>query len=137
MGFLALQFLFFQFAGCAVMHHTQIGEVDSDLVLNGRKFDIKVSNVGISFQEAAEISKIFANKEEKKKIQRFQDIVSLFQMGPTTGNPVLSDKYADVIVKRLKKECPSGKFSGLTLVRETAVYPVISGEIVKITGFCQ
>ena len=121
------------------MHHTQIGEVDSDLVLHGRKFEIKVSNVGISLQEAAEISKIFVNEKDKDKDknQQHQDIVSLFQMGPTTGNPVFSDKYADVIVKRLKKECPSGKFSGLTLVRETASYPVISGEIVKITGFCQ
>ena len=40
------------------------------------------------------------------------------------------------MIAMLKAECPSGKLTGLMSVRESRKYPVISGEIVKVTGYC-
>lgn len=123
--------------GCAIMHHTQIGEVDSDLVLRGRRFEVIISETGVNLSEAANITKAFTrNQKTRDGIQKVQDVIALFQMGPRTGNPVFSEEYADMMFSLMQKECPSGKMSGLTSIRETAKYPVISGEIVKIVGFC-
>lgn len=124
-------------AGCAIMHHTQIGEVDSRIVLKGRRFEIKVSEVGFNIQEAGKIGKAMTrHKGTQKQIGQVQAIIEMFQMGPKTGNPVFTDEYSDRVFSLVRKECPSLKFSGLTSVRETAKYPVVSGEIVKIVGFC-
>ena len=58
-------------------------------------------------------------------------------MGPRTGEPVWSsDTYADKVYLGLYEKCPSGQITGLTSIREINKYPVVSGEIVKITGFC-
>ena len=125
-------------SSCAIMHHTQLGEVDSDIVLNGRKFEVLVSETGVSFKEAADIGQALTNHQKTSNdIGQAQEILALFQMGPRTGNHTFSDNYADKIFKMLKKECPSGKVSGLTSIRETAKYPVVSGEIVKIIGYCK
>jgi hypothetical protein len=63
-------------------------------------------------------------------------LIGLFQMGPQTGNPVYSKDYARNLMQLIYEKCPSGKVTGLTSVRESRKYPVISGEIVKVTGFC-
>ena len=130
-------FLLFLFSSCATIHHISLNEVDSETVLKGRKFELKVSELGFDLKEASDIAKIaIRSKKGKQKADGIQGIISLFQMGPKTGNPILDDSYADKIFKRIKVQCPSLKISGLTSVRETAKYPVISGEIVKITGYC-
>ena len=64
------------------------------------------------------------------------DIIAL-QTGPKTGKPVFTEKYSDKIIHELRTECPSGRITGLTMVRETAEYPVVSGEIVKVVGYCE
>ena len=129
---------FLMLNACAIMHHTQVGEVDSKVVLEGRRFELLVSEMGYNFKEAADIGQALTKHQgTKDQIGDAQAILSLFQMGPRTGNHVFSDEFADVIFSALKKECPSGKYSGLTSVRETAKYPVVSGEIVKIIGYCQ
>jgi len=124
-------------SGCAVMHHTQIGEVDSSVVLDGKRFEIVVSEVGVSFREAGSIAKALARDQAAKSaVSTINNIISLFQMGPRTGNPVFADDYADEIFRLIREKC-SGKISGLISVRESAKYPVVSGEIVKIIGYCQ
>ena len=123
--------------GCAIMHHTQIGEVDSRIVLEGRRFEIKVSEIGFNVKEAGNVAKAMTrHKGTQKHIGQVQAIIQLFQMGPKTGNPVFSDEYSDRVFSLIRKECPKGRVSGLTSIRETAKYPVISGEIVKVVGFC-
>ena len=120
------------------MHHTQVGEVDSKIVLEGTKFEILVSETGFNFKEAANVGQALSKSDKTKEdIGQAQAILSLFQMGPRTGNHVFSPKYADKLFSLIRKECPSGRISGLTSVRETAKYPVISGEIVKIIGYCR
>lgn len=124
--------------GCAILHHTQVGDVDSALVKEGRRFEILVSETGFNFKEAGEAGKLLTrDAKTQSDIGNAQAILSLFQMGPRTGNQVFSPEYADKIFDLIRKECPSGRYSGLTSIRETAKYPVVSGEIVKITGYCQ
>lgn len=124
-------------AGCAIMHSTQLGEIDSRVVSKGRKFQILVSETGYNLDEAAGILKAGTQHQQTRSdIGKAQAIIGLFQMGPRTGNQVLTDAYADSLFDLLRKECPKGRISGLMSVRETAKYPVISGEIVKLTGYC-
>ena len=124
------------FNGCAVLHHVQVGEVDSQTVLGGRRFEIIVSETGIDLKEATEWGKALVSSA-KDVMHAVQAIVLLTQMGPRTGGVVFSEDYADKIFDRLEAECPNGRVSGLTSVREMTKYPVISGEIVKIIGYCQ
>lgn len=123
--------------GCAILHSVQFGEVDSEVVLKGRKFELLVSEVGVSTEEIGATAQALSRSQQgKDNAGAAAGLISLFQMGPRTGNQVYSDVFADRIFDLLRKECPSGRMSGLQSIRETAKYPIVSGEIVKITGFC-
>lgn len=122
---------------CAYLHSAQFGEIDSHTVTHGKKFEILVSELGVNFQEAGNLARAFtADANANKNIKAVQDILALFQMGPRTGNPVFNEKYADRIFDVVRDKCPSGNISGLMSVRETSKYPIVSGEIVKVVGYC-
>jgi len=121
--------------GCAVLHSVQLGEIDSQAVLQGRHFEIKVSDVGFSTEDAVAIA-IAMEAGSSEGVSVIGDIIALFQMGPKTGNPVFHDDYSDTIGTWLAQECPSGNITGLMAIRESADYPVISGEIVRLVGYC-
>ena len=123
-------------SGCAVMHHTQVGEVDSKVVLEGERFELLLSELGLNVDDAAAVAKVFASKRGGKQVDTVRDIIKMFQMGPKTGNPVFDETYSDKLGELLKAQCPSGRISGLISIRETASYPVVSGEIVKLVGYC-
>ncbi len=124
-------------ASCAVLHHVQVGEVNDDEKFTLRPFEIKVSEDGVDFEEAGKIAKAFTgSKAAKKDIDGVTDLIQLFQQGPRTGVPVFSETYAQNIIHDLYKECPTGQITGLVSIREMRKYPVISGEIVKIKGYC-
>jgi len=124
-------------SGCAIMHATQLGEIDSATVLNGQPFEIRVSELGLSLEDAAMIGEAVAKQYGYgAEAGAGGDIIALFQTGPKTGNPVFRDDYTDHIGDLLAQECPSGKVTGLMAIRETAQYPVISGEIVRLIGYC-
>jgi hypothetical protein len=123
--------------GCAWLHHAQVGEVDATSSMALRPFELKVSETGVSFDEAGKVMKALnGSKVGRKDIDDAMAIIQLFQQGPRTGNPVFTETYAQNIVHDLYKECPTGKITGLISIRETRKYPVISGEIVKIKGYC-
>ena len=128
--------LLLQLYGCTVLHKAQIGEID----MRGSSvspIDIKVSEMGFSVKEAGKLGAALAkNKKSSDTVKKIANIIALFQMGPTTGKPVYNDTYARNIRKQIIKSCPSGYVTGLSSIRETTSYPVISGEIVKITGYC-
>lgn len=112
--------------------------IDSETVLKGQKFEIIVSETGVNLQEATDAAKLFtSNKSTSDGLQQINDILGLFQMGPRTGNMVFSEKYADSLMRAIRLKCPSGQLSGMTSIRETAKYPVVSGEIIRITGYCE
>jgi len=122
---------------CAWLHHVQVGEIDNDPKFALRPFELKVSETGVNLEEAGKIAKALnGSKVGRGDVDRVVGIVQLFQQGPRTGNPVFSESYAKNIVNDLYKECPTGRLTGVMSIRETRKYPVISGEIVKIKGFC-
>jgi hypothetical protein len=123
-------------SSCAILHHAQIGEIENPPGYEARPFDIKVSETGVNVQEAADVGKIFLKNKQKEEADKLAGLISLFQMGPRTGNGVYDRTYADEILKKIYEACPSGNVTGLMSIRETRKYPVISGEIVKITGYC-
>jgi hypothetical protein len=116
---------------CAVLHHVQIGEIDNTRP-KGRAIDIKVNEVGVDLQEAARLADGMSSRGDN----RFQTMLAMFQVGPQTGAPAFNDTYPDVIFGDLAEKCPSGKITGLSSIRESRKYPIISGELVKITGWC-
>ena len=124
-------------SGCAVLHSVQLGDIDSQTVLQGKPFEIKVSELGLSTEDVVAIGQALAKSSGKSdEVGTIGDIIELFQMGPRTGNPTFTDKYTDDIRNILLQECPSGRITGLMAVRETAQYPVVSGEIVRVVGHC-
>ena len=122
--------------GCAQLHHVSYGDIDNRPGYVKKPFDIKASETGVNIQEAKQIARGFMNERQSRDADNIAAIIALFQMGPRTGNPVYVNDYAKNLVQVLYEKCPSGQVTGLMSVRETRKYPVISGEIVKITGFC-
>lgn len=123
-------------SSCAQLHHIQIGEIVSHPNFVQKPFEIKISETGINLGEAKEISKAFLSESGGKQADDIAAMIGLFQMGPSTGNPVYTKDYAKNLMQVLYEKCPSGRITGLTSIRETRKYPVISGEIVKVTGYC-
>ena len=137
--FLALVVVF-SLGGCAQLHGYQLGNIDrneGDL----KPFEVKVSGTGVNLEEANQVAQgmfqLAGNKKAGEGADSIKETLALFQVGPKTGNPVYDEKYADQLYSLVRQKCQSGHVSGLTIVRETRKYPVISGEIIKITGFCQ
>jgi hypothetical protein len=121
---------------CAQLHHVQVGEIVSHSGFVKKPFDIKISETGINLDEAADVSKFFLNKKSDKDAEGIARMIGLFQMGPRTGNTVYNKNYANNLIQIIYEKCPSGKVTGLMSIRESRKYPVISGEIVKLTGYC-
>lgn len=119
-------------SSCSHLYSVQLGDIE-DREGSYENFEIKVSEVGINTEEAGQVIDTFSGRDEGSTIN---DIIELFQQGPRTGNPVYNEKYAENIHEVLLKKCPDGRVSNLTSVREARKYPVISGEIIKITGTC-
>lgn len=124
------------FSSCAILHHVQLGEIVQSKQYVATPFDIKYSETGIDIGELKEVSKVFLSKQGDKVADDVAAIVGLFQMGPRTGNTVYNKDYAKTLISAIYEKCPSGNVTGLTSIRETRKYPVISGEIVKVTGYC-
>ena len=124
-------------SGCAVLHSVQVGDIDSQTILGGEPFIIKVSELGLNTEDVVAIGQALAkNSGSADEVGAVGDIIELFQMGPRTGNPTFTDEYTDTIRNILLQECPSGQITGLMAIRETAQYPVVSGEIVRVVGHC-
>ncbi len=119
-----------------MVHHVQYGDIDTRGRDQSTPIDIKVSELGVSTREAGFIARTALKGDARKAASFIQLIIELSQMGPRTGNPVLDDTYADGIEALLRQQCPSGNVTSLMLVREMRRYPVISGEIVHLTGRC-
>ena len=131
-------FLLFLVSSCAYVHHTQVGEIKTHPDFESIPFEVLVSQTGFNLQEAGNIgAAVMHDKNASDNLKTATAIIGLFQMGPRTGEPVwTTDAYADVVFQGLYEKCPSGQITGLTSIREMNKYPVVSGEIVKITGFC-
>jgi hypothetical protein len=121
-------------SSCAIKHHVQVGEIKRKPGKKLIPFEVLLSETGVNIEEAADL--ISAVTKDQGRAQEIADIISMFQVGPRTGNHVFNEKYADVIPKLIMKKCPSGNVTGLLMIRESNKYPVVSGEIVKVKGYC-
>lgn len=136
-NYIVLTFFFSSlFWSCAVLHHVQVGEVDNRNSTAMIPFEILMSEAGVSTEEIGALAKI-SNSSGGDSLANLAALVSLFQMGPRTGNLVYNEHYAEKLVYEIHQKCPSGQVTGLMSIREMRKYPVISGEIVKVTGFCR
>lgn len=124
--------------GCAYVHHTQVGDVINSPNHVHIPFEILISETGVNIQEIGAIGNAaITDSNAANNIGSAALIISLFQMGPRTGNPIWTgDEYADKTYMALYEKCPSGQITGLHSTRETSKYPVVSGEVIKIRGYC-
>tara|TARA_B110001454_G_scaffold219136_1_gene250334 strand:+ start:71313 stop:71753 length:441 start_codon:yes stop_codon:yes gene_type:complete len=123
-------------SSCAVLHSVQIGEIESSPDLVSVPFEIKVSEFGIDLNDVKSTGRILMDKNSSDKANDALTAIQYFQMGPHTGAGVYSITYVDHLENKVREQCPSGRITGLMSIRETAEYPVVKGEIVKIKGFC-
>jgi hypothetical protein len=121
--------------GCASLHHYEVGEIDST---EGRltPFELQVDETGVDVHQAISIAESVSTERSKKRLDKLDSAIALFQVGPSTGNPTFNETWADGLVPALRERCPSGRITGVSTVRETTSYPVVSGEIVTIKGYC-
>jgi hypothetical protein len=134
----ALSLVAFAIGGCAQLHSVQLTDLEGDAcqARGCSDFEMKVSETGVSVQEAAGVAKAFTQGKAQERIGDLEAIIGLFQFGPRTGNIVFSDEYADRLASQILQQCPTGQLTSLMSIRETRKYPVVSGEIVKLKGKC-
>ncbi|KGJ93969.1 hypothetical protein [Colwellia psychrerythraea] len=127
---------FFLIGGCSQLHHVHIGEIDqSQGTLT--PFAIQVNELGFDAAKAAEIgSEVAKSASTSEDLELVAFILAISNFGPTTGNPVYDDAYADQVLSEVIKACPSKKITGLTSVREATNVGPVSGEVVRIKGYC-
>jgi hypothetical protein len=123
-------------SGCAILHRAQISDIQYKKGYDRVPFEVKVSEVGFDVKGAGDLAGSLIQGQGGENAQSLGEIMAYFQMGPVTGIPVYNRNYADKILELIYKRCPSGNYTGLTSIRETNAYPVVSGEIVKIKGYC-
>ncbi len=133
---LSLLLLACSVTGCAVLHKTQISEIDNRNQYSLVPFEIKVSETGVDLKDVQNIARSFKDSKAADKVGDAAALIGLFQMGPKTGAPVYVEGYAKKLIYAIHQQCPNGGVTGVTSVRETRKYPVISGEIVRINGYC-
>lgn len=126
----------FLFSGCAVLHHVQVGHIDNRDNQVQIPFEVLMNEVGVSTEEIGALAKL-SNTKGGDGVADAAAILSLFQMGPRTGHLTYNPRYAEKLVYEIHQKCPSGQVTGLVSIREMRKYPAISGEIVKVTGFCR
>jgi len=127
---------FLLLAGCSQLHHVQIGEIDQSQG-SLTPFSIRVNELGFNAAETAEIaSEVIKSESSSEGLEFVSLILAISNTGPTTGNPVYNDTYANEVLNKVTKACPSKKITGLTSVREAITAGPVSGEVVRIDGYC-
>ncbi len=124
------------FTSCSHLHHVEIGEIDNSKG-NLIKVEVMGSETGINVREASKIANAATTSRSFQKASNtVSSVWEMITYGPKTGNVVFSDRYADELPQKLLEACPTHNLTGVTSMRETNKYPVVSGEIVKLSGFC-
>ncbi|ASP40815.1 hypothetical protein CHH28_03230 [Bacterioplanes sanyensis] len=121
--------------GCARLDQVQFGSLDQSA---GQLTPVSfaVNELGLDMAAGAEIARQLSSGQASQDLQALRDILALINMGPRTGNPVFDDSYSDHILASILAQCPSGQLTGLRSIREGIAYGPVSGEVVRIDGFC-
>jgi hypothetical protein len=125
--------------GCATVHRATISEI-RPAGERGGEMDVKLSEMGFDVQGAAKTTRYLTARHGNKNAQSagaiLDFVVAMSSWAPKTGNPTVSDLWADGSYDELKRRCPNGRVSNVMVVRESAKYPLVSGEIVRIKADC-
>ena len=122
--------------GCSQLHHVQVSNIDQS---RGKltPFTVQVNELGFdaaqTVQIGADVAKSASTSED---LEFIAFILAISNFGPKTGNPVYNDNYAEQILVEVVKACPSRKITGLTSIREATNIGPVSGEVVRINGYC-
>ena len=122
------------FWGCAVLHRTQLGDVEHVPAGRGTPVSVKVSETTVDFNEIGDNAKSVG--PSKNLGEASHAYTTYFQFGPRTGAPVFNEAYARAVPDMLIEKCSGGHLTDLISIRETRAYPVIKGEIVRIEAVC-
>ncbi|GEM81336.1 hypothetical protein [Vibrio superstes] len=123
-------------SACSQLHHVQLSDIDQT---QGEltPVSIKVNEIGFDASETARIASDMASSEkDSENLQLVATVLALMNMGPSTGNPVYNDHYADQVMRQIDTQCPSHNLTGLTSVRESTSFGTVSGEVVRVDGYC-
>ena len=133
----SILFLTFMLPSCAQLYSVKVGE--RDLTSPGVGFDVKVNELGFDVGQAARIAKAIGknNSTVRQASNSLSSLWTLISSGPKTGNITFSDRYADTLAQASRAECAPNKTLSVISYRERNHYPVISGEIVRVTGVCK
>jgi hypothetical protein len=127
---------------CAFPHNITFGDIDN--TSSKRKpFKVLISERGYDFAQGIEIAQAGllaantkANMDSVRELQYVKLIIDLSTMGPVTGRKSFNGDYANGLTDIIFQHCKSGKIVNLKNIRESAIYPVVSGEIIRIEGEC-
>jgi hypothetical protein len=129
-----LSFLFL--GGCSQLHHVHIGEIDQSQG-SLSPFSIKVNELGFDVAKTVEIgAEVAKSASTSEDLELVAFILAISNFGPKTGNPVYNDAYAEQVMSEVIKACPSKKITGLRSIREATNVGPVSGEVVRIDGYC-
>ncbi len=121
--------------GCARLDQMQMGSLDQS---QGKLTPVSfsVNELGLDMAGGAEIARQLTKGQASQNAQAVRDILALINMGPRTGNPVFDDSYSDQLLISIQQQCPSGQLTGLRSIREGIAYGPVSGEVVRVDGYC-
>jgi hypothetical protein len=122
---------------CASLHNIQISEIDLTQG-EGKRFEVKKNAMGLNVSEAAGIAgAVSGTKAGRSAAKTVSDVWKAITYGPKTGEVTFTDKYADDVPELVASSCSPNKMTGFVTARETNKYPVISGEIIRVIGYCR
>ncbi len=127
-------------ASCAVMHRSAIGERIAHEEGESRPIFVNANDVGVDSEGLARTGSAIARSSRSSAGKAIGDLVELLSwatsQSPRTGNPTKDDLWADEIAATLMRSCPGGTITGIQTTRESAEYPYVSGEIVRVRAQC-
>jgi hypothetical protein len=122
--------------GCASLHHVEVGEMTPAQA--DKRIEFKLSHTGWDVQQAAALVRFMSpDSRVRSGAKTVSTVWQLLTFGPRTGEVTFNDTYADETFKLLAAACAPGRLVGFVTMRETAKYPVVSGEIVRVVGYCR
>lgn len=129
-------FILLTFLSCAFVHKHQVQDINHK-ILKGKKFEFMLSEVGVEVAEGVRIlGALSNNRNTNSSAQSVAGVIELFQMGPRTGRPIYNLNFTNKLTEKIITACGKQEVSGLTFLREMNKYPVVSGELIKVSGYC-
>lgn len=126
-------------SGCAVMHRSAIGEKLPDQGAPPDAIELNISDLGVDragiARDVAQVARS-GGSSMRGVAQAVEFVTWATTMSPKTGKPTTTDTWADDAALELKLRCKGGVVSGIQTLRESAEYPYVSGEIVRVRALC-